>query len=100
MLLQFPLLRLRFLSDEALVLVVRLIPVAVLLLGLKLGRQLLEDDLEQLLPSRLVVRVTSPYGNLHRIPADRVREATNVVVECCDTLASALLLHMHMYVRV
>lgn len=63
---------LRLLSDEALVLVVRFVPVAVLLLRLKLGRQLLEDDLEQLLPSRLVFRIAVPDSDLDRIPSDRV----------------------------
>jgi len=65
--------RFGLLSNEALVLVVCLVPVAILLLGLQLGRQLLEDNLEQLVPSCLVVCVTVPDSNLNRVPANRVR---------------------------
>ena len=57
-----------------------LIPIAVLL-GLELVGQLLEDDGEQLLLASLVVSVAVPDSNLDRVPADRVADAANVVVE-------------------
>jgi hypothetical protein len=81
--------------NKALVLVVRLVPVAVLLLGLQLGRQLLQNRRKQLLPASLVLSVPVPHGNLHRVPAYRVREPTNVVVECCIMLVMHKAKHCH-----
>lgn len=60
------------LGNEALVLVVRLVPVAVLFLRLQLWRQLLENCLEQLLASHLVVCIAVPHSNLDCVPANRV----------------------------
>jgi hypothetical protein len=60
------------LLNEALVLLVRLVPIAVFLLWLQLLGQLLEDHLQQLLLARLVLCVTVPDRNLDRVPADRV----------------------------
>lgn len=69
------------LLNEPLVLLVRLVPVAVLLLRLQLLRQLLENHLQQLFLARLVLRITVPDRDLDRIPADGIREAADVVVE-------------------
>ena len=66
-------------------LVMRLVPVAVLLLGLELGRKLVKNDLKQLLSPSFVICITIPHRNLNRIPADRVRETADVVVEGCST---------------
>jgi hypothetical protein len=71
----------QLLLDESLVLLVRLVPVAVFLLWLELVRQLLQNRLEQLLLARLVVCITVPDCNLDRVPADRVRNAADVIVE-------------------
>jgi hypothetical protein len=71
----------QLLLDESLVFLVRLVPVAVFLLWLEFVRQLLQNRLEQLLLARLVVCVTVPDCNLDRIPADRVRDAADVIVE-------------------
>jgi len=71
----------QLLADEALVLLVGLVPVAVFLLWLQLLGQLLEDHLQQLLLARLVLCVTVPDRDLDRVPADRVRDAADVVIE-------------------
>lgn len=78
--------------SKALVLFVRLVPVAVLL-RLQLFAQLLQDGLEQLLPPNLVVGVTIPYGDLNSVPADRIRNATNIVVERCLMLVDPATAH-------
>jgi hypothetical protein len=69
------------LLNEALVLLVRLVPVAVFLLRSKLIRQLLQDHRQQLLPPRLVLRVAGPDGDLYSVPANAVRDPADVVVE-------------------
>lgn len=66
--------------SKSLVLLVRLVPVAVLL-GFQLRTQLLEDGLEQLLFAGLVVCIAGPDGDLHSVPADRVGDAADVVIE-------------------
>jgi hypothetical protein len=63
------------------VFLVCLVPVAVLLLWLQFFRQLLQDRLEQLLLARFVLRISVPNRDLDRVPADRVGDAANVVVE-------------------
>lgn len=74
----------QLLLDESLVLLVSLVPVAVFLLWLKLLRQLLEDRLQQLLFAGLVLCIAVPDRNLDRVPADRVRDAADVIVECYE----------------
>jgi hypothetical protein len=71
----------QLLLDETLVFLVRLVPVAVLLLWLQLIRQLLKNRLEQLLLARLILCISVPDCNLDRVPADRVRDAADVIVE-------------------
>lgn len=71
----------QLLLDEPLVLLVRLVPVAVFLLWHKLFRKLLENDLQQLLPAGLVLCVSVPDRDLDGVPADRVGDAADVVVE-------------------
>ena len=75
------------LLNETLVLLVRLVPIAVLLLRPELFRQLIEDDLQKLLTAVLVLCVPVPHGNLYSIPANTVRDPADVVVEGCRTVS-------------
>jgi hypothetical protein len=66
--------------SKPLVLLVRLVPVTILL-RCQLSTQLLQDGLKQLLPAGFVVGIAVPDGDLHGIPADRVGDTANVVIE-------------------
>jgi hypothetical protein len=60
------------LLDEAFVLLVCLVPVAILLLRFQFLGEFVKDDRQELLPAVLVLRVSVPNSNLYRVPTNAV----------------------------